>query len=115
VAKAKASDESEAPEKAPASTPAREVPAFAEKYPRDDALDALVDAFTRGDYRTVRRDAPRLAGESKDPDVQRAARELRRRIDPDPVSLVLVLVAMVLLGVLSFHYLGHPHAAAVPQ
>lgn len=90
-------------------------PQFARGFPDDETLDALVTAFQLGDYERIRREAPRLADRTTDPEVKRAALELGRRIKPDPVSLVLVLVAMLLLSVLSYHYLAHPHAAAVPR
>lgn len=90
-------------------------PAFARAWPRTPALDALVDAFVRGDYGHVRTEAPALASRTSDDAEKRAALELRRRIDPDPVSLVLVGVAVALLLVLAFHYLTNNHAPGVTQ
>lgn len=91
----------------PPAEPAREVPAFARSWPADPALDALLSAFERGNYAHVRAEAPKLAERTEDPAVRAAARELRRRIDPDPVASVLLLVAIALLVVLASHYLGH--------
>ena len=80
-------------------------PAFARNFPKDDALDALVTAFSRGDFRCVREGAPKLAEQSEDHAIQAAARELRRRIDPSPVALYLVALGFMLLVVLYGHYL----------
>ena len=83
-------------------------PAFTRNFPRNEALDALVDAFSRGDFRRVREGAPSLAAHDSEPAVQAAARELRRRIDPSPVTLYLVALTFGLLVVLYRHYLTHP-------
>lgn len=84
-------------------------PAFARGYPRDGALDALVDAFERGDYARVRSDAPALARTTKDDEIRRAARDLRGRVDPDPLAVYLVAGALALLVVLAGYYWTHPH------
>jgi hypothetical protein len=88
--------------------PRRDVPGFAEAYPRHPELDRLLDAFERGDYAAVRAGAPRLAESAKDEDVRRAARELRLRIDPDPLAAWLLLVAAALLVFLAGWYWRHP-------
>ncbi len=90
-------------------------PLFARDFPRTPELDEIVAAFIRGDYRRVRSAAPALAASTTDESVREAARVLRRRIDPDPVSVALVLIAILLLAVLSFHYLGSHHLPAVTQ
>ncbi len=84
-------------------------PAFARGYPRDSALDALVDAFERGDYARVRSEAPALARTTKDDEIRRAARDLRGRVDPDPLAVYLVAGALALLVVLAGYYWTHPH------
>lgn len=84
-------------------------PAFAANFPADPELERLLDAFTRGDYAAVRAGAPRLAEATKDPAVKRAALDLRRRIDPDPVSAALVVIAFVLLALVGGFYLSHAH------
>ncbi len=89
--------------------PQRDVPTFAAQFPADVELDALVDAFARGDYAAVRDGAPRLAERTADDDVRAAATLLRRRIDPDPLGKTLILVAAVLLGFLAWWYLAHAH------
>ncbi len=82
---------------------------FTEGFPKDPELDALVEAFDRGDYALVRERAPKLAASSDREDVRRAAAELRRRIDPDPISTYLILGALALLAFLSFWYWTHKH------
>lgn len=90
---------------------------FARGWPADPELIELMKAFDRGDYAFVRSHAPKLAERTKDERVKAAALEVRRRIDPDPVSGILVLVAMGLLIVLAAHYLGHrqPEDAPPPR
>lgn len=91
-------------------------PAFAKDFPRDPALDALVVAFARGDYRTVRDEAPRLAATTTDAEVKRAAELLRERIEPDPTSRLLFVLAAVLLGFLALWWVTHdgPEGDGVP-
>ncbi len=85
------------------------VPAFARAWPQDAALTALVTAFEAGDYARVRREAPALARGTEDPAVRRAARELRRRLDPDPVAVYMLMAAAALLAFLAGWYWLHPH------
>lgn len=85
------------------------VPPFTASFPRDAELDVLVAAFVRGDYRQVRDGAPDLARRAEDPEVRRAALELRARIDPDPLGRALIALAAGLLLVLAYFYLGHGH------
>ncbi len=74
-------------------------PRFAADYPKDDVLDALLEAFDRGDYRAVREGAPKLAAATEDDAVRAAARDLRARIDPDPWAVRLLwLTGLLLLG-----------------
>lgn len=82
-------------------------PRFARAFPKDAELDALLAAFEAGDYARVRVEAPALALKTEDEDVRRAARELRKRIDPDPLSLALMGIAALLLLVLSGYYWTH--------
>lgn len=88
---------------------------FARNWPPDPELIELMAAFDRGDYASVRANAPKLAERTQDQRVKAAALDLRRRIDPDPVSGILVLVAMGLLIVLAAHYLGHRQPADAPE
>lgn len=87
-------------------------PAFAKEFPRHPELDALVEAFARGDYAKVREEAPRLVGnEAEDDAVRQAARTLRERIEPDPTSKALFVIAAALLVLLSAWWVTHdgPH------
>ncbi|HOU91852.1 MAG TPA: hypothetical protein PLU22_12445 [Polyangiaceae bacterium] len=88
----------------------RDRPAFVLDFPSDPALDPLVAAFERGDFRWVRREAPRVARDAASPAVRRAALELRRRIDPDPVAVALLGIAVALLAFLVVWTYAIPHA-----
>lgn len=80
---------------------------FARDFPRHDALDALVDAFEAGDYATVREEAPRLAERTDDPEVRRAALELRARLEPDPLAKNILLGSALLLAFLVAWFYTH--------
>jgi cobalamin biosynthesis Mg chelatase CobN len=86
-----------------------DVPAFAQSFPRDAALDALLAAFEAGDYGKVRKEAPLLAKSAEDPAVRKAAAELRRRLDPDPIAVYLLGAAALLLVFLAGWFWSHPH------
>lgn len=90
--------------------PVVEASRFTRTFPKDAALDDLVAAFERGDYALVRSEAPALARRTTDPEVRRAALELRRRIDPDKLSLLLIGFAFALLLVLAFFYWTNKHS-----
>ena len=85
------------------------IPAFARAFPRDPALDALVTAFEAGDYARVRREAPALARQTESDAVRAAARDLARRLDPDPIAVYLLAAAALLLVFLAGWYWAHPH------
>jgi hypothetical protein len=85
-------------------------PAFARDFPHDPRLDALVGAFSRGDYRRVRADAAALAHETKDEAVRRAAEELIDRTRPDPLAVALLGLAAVLLAILTAWAIAHGKA-----
>ncbi len=92
-------------------------PNFARDFPRAPPLDALVDAFVRGDYARVRAEGQRLAGSTEENDaVRQAARTLVSRTDPDPTAVWLLVLSAVLLAVLSAYWIGHGTAptAVVP-
>ena len=102
------------PEEAPASPdspapPDEQVPAFARGWPHDPELDTLVTAFEAGDYARVRRGAPELSLRTGDDAVRRAARELKRRLDPDPVAVYMLMAAAALLAFLAGWYWLQPH------
>ncbi|CAN98580.1 putative membrane protein [Sorangium cellulosum So ce56] len=79
--------------------------------PRDPEIERLEEAFERGDYALVRAEAGRLAKEAERDEIRRAARALLRRIDPDPLAVVLLVAAMALLAFLALWYWSHGHAA----
>ncbi len=88
----------------------RERPPFVLEFPENPELNRIVQAYERGDYRLVRHEAERLAKETSRPDVRRAAREIRRRIDPDPLAKYLLLVACGLFTFLAYWtYFVHGH------
>ncbi len=83
---------------------------FTQDFPDDPDLQLLVAAFEQGRYDIVRARAPKLAQTTDNPEVAKAARELRRRLDADPLSVQLLLATLLLLVVLtSWAYFAHPH------
>ena len=89
-------------------------PNFARAFPRHPELDRLLAAFEVGDYLTVRNGAAALAREADDEDVRSAARELGRRIDPDPMSRWMMAGAGALLFFLACWYWTHAHVNGGP-
>ena len=77
-----------------------ERPSFLLEFPDDPELERLIAAFEDGDFSRVRREAPALARRTLDERVRRAALELRRRIDPDPLLLVLLAFSLALCAVI---------------
>ncbi len=90
------------------------VPSFASRFPRDEGLDALLAAFDRGDYARVREDGARLVKSTEDPAVRRAAEELLRRIEPDPLAKYMLFAACLLLVFFTIWYFSHRLAPTVP-
>jgi hypothetical protein len=86
------------------------LPSFARAFPRSPELDALVEAFARGDYARVRSGAPDLERSSADPAVQQAARTLVERTRPDPLAVALLAIAALLLTVLTVWAVAHGKA-----
>jgi len=82
-------------------------PSFARDFPRTAALDAIVDAFARGDYARVRSEAPKLAESATEDEVRLAARALLERTRPDPTALALLALTAALLLVLSAWWIVH--------
>ena len=85
-------------------------PSFASDFPRGAELDALVDAFARGDYARVRAEAPRLAGSTEDAAIRRAAQMLAERTKPDPLAVGLLAVTGILLLVVTTYWVMHGKA-----
>ena len=77
-----------------------ERPQFLRAFPDDPELRVLVEAFERGNYRYVRDKAEKLAERTSNRAVREAARELRRRVDPDPLARILLVLALLLFGFL---------------
>jgi hypothetical protein len=91
------------------------VPSFARAFPRLPELDALVEAFARGDYATVRANAPRLAESTSEEPVRAAARTLLARTRPDPLAVALLALGAVLLVALGGYWMAYGKApAALP-
>lgn len=85
-----------------------ERPAFLLRFPEDPALEPVIAAFEAGNYAEVRKAAQKLSEEGATPEVRRAAEELLRRIEPDPLmKLFLVVAIALLLVVVAYGYLGH--------
>jgi hypothetical protein len=85
-------------------------PSFASGFPASRELDALVDAFARGDYAHVRAEAPRLEKASEDEAVRAAARTLVERTEPDPLAVRMLLLTGALLLVLAAWWVVHGKA-----
>jgi hypothetical protein len=85
-------------------------PAFAKAFPRHPALDALVQAFSRGDYALVRQAGAKLASEATDPEVREAARVLVERTSPDALTRTLLVLSAALLVALSGWWIAHGKA-----
>ena len=86
------------------------IPSFARAFPRSPDLDALVEAFARGDYAAVRARAPSLERSSNDPAIQQAARTLVERTRPEPLAVTLLAIAAALLVVLAAWAVRHGKA-----
>jgi hypothetical protein len=82
-------------------------PAFSRDFPRSPALDALVEAFARGDYARVRAEAPEVERATDDEAIKRAARTLVERTRPDPLAVALLALAAVLFAVLAAWAIAH--------
>ena len=94
----------------PLNTEGRERPRFLLKFPDDPELQRLARAFETGNYEAVREGAGKLAESTTDPLVSAAAKELRRRIDPDPLMKYLLWVAVALFVLVVWYtYQGQSH------
>jgi hypothetical protein len=87
-------------------------PSFAAEFPSSPELDALVDAFARGDYAHVRAEGPKLQKTSADEAVRAAAKTLVERTQPDPLAVKLLVATGVLLVVLTGWWIVHGKAPA---
>jgi hypothetical protein len=94
-------DVPELPKEIPLDDNGRERPLFVLGFPSDPELDRLVRAFELGNYAYVREHAPKLAERAESERVREAARELARRIEPDPLIKILLLLSVLLLAALT--------------
>jgi hypothetical protein len=83
--------------------------AFLRTFPDDPELNRLIAAFEAGDFATVRTEAPKLAERTESAAVKKAALDLRRRIEPDPMQLYLLGLTLVLLVFLTAWFYLHKH------
>jgi hypothetical protein len=92
--------------------PAR--PTFARDYPRDPELDAMVAAFTAGNFARVHEGAARIAASSSDEALKRASAELVGRTKADPLATLLIVVTAALLLALAAFWVLHDGPGAAP-
>lgn len=86
----------------------RERPRFLLRFPNDPALEPLIAAFEAGNFARVREEAPRLIERTERADVKRAAEELLRRIEPDPLLKFFLGVAVAFfVAVVAYVYYVH--------
>jgi hypothetical protein len=102
---AAASEQPSAQDAASLDAAGRERPRFLLNFPPDPDLQRLSAAFEAGNYALVRAEAEALAERTESAAVREAARELRRRIEPDPLAkYLLALTAALLLFLTWFAY-----------
>lgn len=82
------------------SKSAPEQPEFLWSFPESPELEPAVDAFLNGNYRDVRRLCDDLLKRDLDPDIHSAARELLRRLTPDPLIKGVLWGSFVLLALI---------------
>jgi hypothetical protein len=86
-----------------------ERPTFVLDFPKDADLDRVVRAFEIGNYVFVREHAAKLAESASDEAVRRAAEELLRRIEPDPLVKILLGMSVALFLFMVFYAYSHGH------
>jgi hypothetical protein len=84
-------------------------PRFLDDLPRHAELERAREAFARGNYALVHREAARIAGSTAPDEVKRAAADLARRTRPDPLAGWLLGGSVALLVALATWYLTHKH------
>jgi hypothetical protein len=99
-------------------------PRFVRDFPRNDAIDVLVDAFARGNYALVRSEAPKVIHSDEAENVRNAARTLLERTKPDPLAVRLLWIAAALLVALTAYWTvngkappsetAHPNRELIP-
>jgi hypothetical protein len=91
----------------PLDAAGRERPRFLLGFPADPELSRLTAAFEAGNYALVRAEAGALAERAESPAVRDAARELLRRIEPDPLAKYLLALTAALLLLLAYWAYHH--------
>lgn len=94
-------------EDVPLDAAGRERPRFLLGFPPHPELSRLTAAFEAGNYALVRAEAGALAERAESPAVREAARELLRRIEPDPLAKYLLALTAALLLLLSYWAYHH--------
>jgi len=84
-------------------------PPFARGYPPGEDIDTLLEAMRVGNHALVRRRTAELLEQSDDEATKTAARDLRRRLSPDPTSIYLWALGVALAIVLYGYYLVQSH------
>jgi hypothetical protein len=67
-------------------------------------LTELESAFARGDYARVKHEALPLAASTKDDDMRVRAEKLANRLKPDPIAIVLFVIAAILLAAVTAYF-----------
>ncbi len=82
---------------------------FLRRFPNDPELEKLIRAYELGRYAELREAAPRLIESSADPKVRRAAEELLRRIQPDPlIRFFLAMTLVLVFALVTYAYSRSP-------
>ena len=90
-------------------------PSFARDFPRNETIDALVDAFVRGNYALVRSEARKVVDSSDAEEVRIAARVLLERTTADPVAVRLLWITAALLVGLTTYWAVNGKAPSPEQ
>jgi hypothetical protein len=85
----------------------RERPRFVAAAPEHEGYRKLLASFERGDYASLRREAPKLLEGELTPEVRAATLELLERIEPDPLVRWLLVLTATLLAWLIWHARQH--------
>lgn len=81
---------------------------FTRSFPDDSALKQLVVAFEQGRYDVTRKLAQDIIERSPDRRVRQSAKEVLRRLQPDPLAAkVFVLVGLLLVVLSVWAYTNH--------
>jgi hypothetical protein len=88
-------------------------PSFAHEFPEDPKIEAMLEAFTRGDYAGVRAEAKAIEQSASDESIKRAARSLVERTRADPLAIALLALTALLLAVVGGFWMVHATAPAL--